>query len=105
VSDGEGRTDDVRLTLVVSPKLALAPKRLAPATAGRLYRARITARDGVGATTFKLVTGRLPSGLRLDSKAGFLSGRPSAAGENRFVIEVRDKLGATARATYVLTVR
>jgi large repetitive protein len=105
VSDGEGRTDDIRLTLFVSPKLALVPKRLAPAAAGRLYRARITARDGVGATTFRLVTGRLPSGLRLDSKAGTLRGRPSAAGRSRFVIEARDKLGATARATYVLTVR
>jgi large repetitive protein len=105
VSDGEGRTDDVRLTLVVSPKILLALKSLPRATTGLLYQARITARDGVGATTFKLVAGRLPSGLRLDSKAGVLSGRPSAAGRSRFVIEVRDKLGATARATYVLSVR
>jgi large repetitive protein len=105
VGDSEGRSAEVSLTLVVSRKLSLVPKPLPPASTSRLYRTRITARDGVGATTFKLVTGRLPSGLSLDSKAGTLRGRPSAAGRSRFVIEARDKLGATARATYVLTVR
>jgi large repetitive protein len=104
VSDGEGRTDDVRLTLVVSPKLALARKSLATASIGRRYRARITASGGVGATTFKLVSGRLPAGIGLKA-TGTLIGSPRTPGANHFVIELRDKLGASARRGYVLTVR
>jgi large repetitive protein len=105
VSDGEGRTDDVRLTLVVSPKLALVPKRLAPAATGRPYRARIIARGGVGATTFRLLTGRISGGIQLDPRTGVLGGIPRSAGRYRIVIRVRDTLGATARRTYLLTVR
>jgi large repetitive protein len=105
VSDSEGRTADAHLALVVSPRLALVRESLATASIGRPYRAKITISGGAGATKFKVVSGRLPSGIHLDPKTGVLSGRPSTGGSYRIVILVRDTLGATARRTYALTVR
>ena len=104
VSDGEGRTADVHFALVVSPKLALARKSLVPASTGHAYGARITTSGGVGATTFRVVRGRLPGGIRLNA-TGTLIGSPRTPGTNHFVIEVRDKLGASSRGIYVLMVR
>jgi Putative Ig domain len=104
VSDGEGRTAAVDLTIVVSPRLTIAPTRLSPARTGRPYYARITALGGVGDTTFKVLTGRLPAGVRLAVNTGVLSGRPRTAGTYRIVIAARDRLAAVRRA-FVLTVR
>jgi large repetitive protein len=105
VSDSEGRTADAHLALVVSLKLALVPKRLAPALTGVPYRTRIAARGGAGKTRFKLLTNRIPSGIQLDPRTGVLSGRLSTGGTYRIVIQVRDTLGATVRRAYLLTVR
>jgi len=104
VSDSEGRSADVHLALVVNPELALARTSLASASIGRPYHARITASGGVGAPKFELLSGRVPAGMRLNA-TGTLTGSPRTRGTKRFVIEVRDKLGASSRGIYVLMVR
>jgi large repetitive protein len=105
VSDSEGRSAGVEVTIVVSPRLTIAPTRLTPARTGRPFRARIGALGGVGPTTFMVLTGRLPAGVRLDPRTGSLGGTPRAAGSYRVVVEARDALGAAARRSFVLTVR
>jgi hypothetical protein len=104
VSDSEGRTAAVDLTIVVSPRLAIAPTRLRPAQTGRPYQARIAAVGGVGETTFKTLTGRLPAGIHLNPTTGALSGKPRQPGTYRVVIEAHDALAAARRA-FVLRVR
>jgi large repetitive protein len=105
VTDSEGRTAAVDLTIVVSPRLMLPATHLKPAQTGRLYQARITVIGGVGGTTFKLLTGRLPAGIHLNPTTGALSGKPRQPGTYQLVIEARDTLGAAAQRVFVLTVR
>jgi large repetitive protein len=105
VGDSEGRSAVTDLTIVVSPRLTITSTRLAPAATGRAYRAKVSVRGGVGATRFRILTGRLPAGVRLDPRTGTLIGTPRTAGSYRIMIEARDSLGATAQRTYVLTVR
>jgi Putative Ig domain len=105
VSDSDGSTASVDLTIVVSPRLTIAPTSLRPGLADRPYRARITALGGVRPMKFEVLAGRLPAGVRLDPDTGALSGTPRTAGSYRVAIEARDTLGAAARRTFVLTVQ
>jgi large repetitive protein len=105
VSDTEGRSAEVDLAIEVSPRLAIASTRLEAARIGRQYRARIRTLGGVGPLTFKVLAGRVPAGVRLDTRSGALTGKPRTTGTHRLVIEGRDKLGAAARRTFVLAVR
>jgi hypothetical protein len=104
VSDSEGRSAAVDLTIVVCAKLTIAPTRLAPAESGRRYHAKVSARGGVGERTFALVAGRLPAGIDLDAATGTLRGTPRKPGSYRIVVEARDAL-TVARRAFVLNVR
>ena len=104
-TDTRGVTADVDLTIQVYPKLALATTRLAPARVGRSYRATVRASGSVQPVTFAILSGRLPTGLRLDTKTGVLGGKPRKPGTYRLTIEARDGLRRTAKQTYALTVR
>jgi Putative Ig domain len=105
VSDSEGRTAGVDLTIAVSPRLTIAPTRLEPARTSRPYRATVTTLGGVEPIKFELLSGRLPAGVRLDPRTGALTGKPRTAGSYRLAIGARDALGATARRAFVLSVR
>ncbi len=69
-----------RLRSRVHPKLAFATKRLAPARVGRAYRATVRASGSVSPVTFIALSGRLPIGMRLNTKTGVLSGKPHKSG-------------------------
>jgi large repetitive protein len=104
-TDSRGITVPVDVTVVVHPKLAFATNRLAPARVGRSYKATLRASGGVSPVTFTALSGRLPVGVRLNTKTGVLSGKPHSPGIYRVTIEARDGLQRTATQTYVLTVR
>jgi Putative Ig domain len=104
-TDSRGVTVPVEVTIVVHPKLVLATKRLAPARVGRAYRAAVRASGSVSPVIFTALSGRLPVGLRLDTRTGVLSGKPRNPGTYRVTIEARDGLQRAAKQTYVLTVR
>jgi Putative Ig domain len=104
-TDSRGVTVTVEVTVVVHPKLAFVTKRLPPARVGRAYRAHVKARGSVSPVIFAALSGRLPTGVRLNTKTGVLSGKPRNPGMYRVTIEARDGLQRTARQTYVLTVR
>ena len=104
-TDTRGVTADVDLTIQVYPKLALATTQLAPARVGRSYRALVRASGTVQPVTFTVRSGRLPTGMRLNTKTGVLSGKPHKSGTYRVTIEAQDGLRRTARHTYILTVR
>jgi Putative Ig domain len=105
VTDSDGSSARVDLTIVVSPRLTIAPTSLRPGRANRPYSARITTLGGVRPMTFEVLTGRLPAGVHLDPDTGTLSGTPRTAGSYRAVIEARDMLRAAARRAFVLTVQ
>jgi hypothetical protein len=86
----------------VRPRLAIATKFLPAATAGHAYRAKLAIRGGAGG--LKWSARGAPAGLRLDAATGRLSGNPSVAGTFRFIVRVRDVLGAVSAKTFVLNV-
>jgi Putative Ig domain len=104
-TDTRGVAATVELTIIVYPKLAFATARLAPARVGQSYRATVRARGSVRPVSFAALSGRLPIGVRLNTKTGLLSGKPRNPGTYRITIEVQDGLRRTAKQTYVLTVR
>jgi len=104
-TDSRGVTVTVEVTVVVHPKLTFATKRLAPARVGRAYRATVRASGSVSPVIFTALSGRLPIGVRLNTKTGVLNGKPRKPGMYRVTIEARDGLHRTAIQTYVLTVR
>jgi Putative Ig domain len=104
VTDERGAAVSVDLTIVVYPQLALATKRLVSGMVGRSYRATIRASGGVRPVTFTVLAGRLPTGIRLNTTTGVLSGKPRKAGIFRVTIEAGDRLHRAARQTYVLSV-
>jgi hypothetical protein len=101
VTDTLGFSDTVDLQVVVAPALAISTRTLAPAKAGRLFRARLAVTGGVQPRTWKLVRG---AGLKL-TPTGTLSGRPKRAGKATVVVQVTDGLGGVARATFILRIR
>ena len=103
-TDSRGITVAVELAVVVHPKLAFATNRLPPARVGRSYKATIRASGGVSPVTFTALSGRLPIGVRLNTRTGALSGNPRRPGVYRITIEERDGLQRTAKQTYALTV-
>jgi hypothetical protein len=105
VTDSRGVTSTVDLKIVVYPRLALATARLVGARIGRSYRATVRTSGGVRPVTFRVRSGRLPIGLRLNASTGVLSGTPRKPGVYRATIEARDGLGRAATRIYVLGVR
>jgi Putative Ig domain len=104
-TDSRGVTVTVEITVVVHQKLAFATKRLAPARVGRAYRATVRTSGSVSPVTFTALSGRLPIGVRLNTKTGVLRGKPRHPGTYSVTIRARDGLQRTATQTYVLTVR
>jgi hypothetical protein len=104
-ADNEGRSASVDLSIVVSPRLAIAPTRIGTARVGRLFRTSLRALGGVGPTRFRAVSGRFPIGFRLNAATGVLAGKPRKAGVYRFAIQARDALGVTSTRAFLLTVR
>jgi hypothetical protein len=105
VTDTRNVTATVDLTITVYPTLSLAPTRLAPARVGRSYRATVRARGSVQPLMFSVRSGRLPTGIRLNTKTGVLSGKARKPGTYTLTIVAQDGLRRTAKKTYVLTVR
>ena len=104
-TDTRGVTATVDLTIHVYPHLTLATTRLAPARVGRSYRATVRASGSVQPLTFHVRSGRLPTGVRLNTKTGVLDGKPRKSGIYRVTIEAQDGLRRRASQAYVLTVQ
>jgi len=96
-TDSLSSTVEYTGTITVEPVLRVASRRLASATVGHRYRAALVAQGGVSPLAWKVVRGRLPRGVRLDTASGILYGTPSAAGNYQATLEVKDGLGAKAR--------
>jgi hypothetical protein len=103
--DEAGHAARVELVVAVYSRLAITTRRLPSVRSGRTFRARLSAQGAVGAVTYRVVSGRLPVGVRLDGRAGLIRGTPRKAGVYRLGIQALDSLGRTATASIVLTVR
>lgn len=82
---------------ITTQTLTITTTSLPAATPGTSYSAQLTATGGVGAYTWSLTSGTLPTGLTLATN-GTISGTPPATSAGQtytFTITVTDSLGAT----------
>jgi hypothetical protein len=66
---------------------------------GLLYSSSLTDSGGVPPYTFSITQGALPAGLALNSSAGAISGRPTAAGSYNFTAKVVDSKADSTTVT------
>jgi hypothetical protein len=104
VTDADGRAALVDLTITVAAKVELVARSLRNAHFGRLYAAKLVAKNGVAPRKFKLTGGALPPHMRLARTTGLLSGAPGKLGTFRFTVKVTDALGASSTKAFTLKV-
>ncbi len=105
VSDQNGFTASVQVSLQVKAALTVKTRKLPAAKRGRAYRARLRAIGGVTPVRWRVVEGRFPPGLRLNRLTGDITGIPRRAGAFQLTFQGRDRLGATVSVQITLTVR
>ena len=104
LADTEGRTLDYAASFGVAARLAVGTVVLKPAKVGRLYRAKLVSTGGVPVTKWKVLTGPLPKGIRLNTTLGTLAGTPAKPGRYRVTFQVTDGLKVVAKKTLRIVV-
>jgi hypothetical protein len=104
LADTEGRTLDAPATFTVAQRLKVSTLLLKPGRVGRLYRAKLSATGGIVPKKWRVATGPLPRGIRLDRTLGVLAGVPTKPGSYRVTFEVVDGLKVTAKKTLRIVV-
>jgi hypothetical protein len=105
LTDAEGRAASYAARITVAAKLLITTRTLPLATAGKRYRTKLATTGGVKPTTWKLVSGPLPRGVRLDRTLGVLSGKPTKPGRYRITLEVVDELDVFSTRSLTLVVK
>jgi large repetitive protein len=105
MEDANGLVQLVDGTLNIVSHVQITSKALAAGAVGRLYSATLRVSGGVRPLTWKVISGKVPTGFRLNARTGLLTGTPRAGGTFRFRVRVTDAVGATWTKPLVLTVR
>jgi len=87
----------------VLERLRLAIGKLPTPRVGRPYRARLQTTGGAD-VAWRIAGGALPTGLKLDTTTGTISGTPRRAGVARFAVSVRDSFGTAVSTRLKLIV-
>jgi large repetitive protein len=103
VQDADGLSATVSVPLTVVARLTIAA-HLSTATAGRSYKGHVATRGGARPLRFRIASGKLPAGMRLNLRTGVLTGTPRVAGTYRVRVVVTDVLGASAARALRLSV-
>ena len=104
VSDAAGQRATVPAVIRIAARLAITTVRLRTATVGTAYTARLTSSGGLAPKQWRIASGTLPRGLRLDPRKGVLAGIPREAGVFRITVQATDRLGAKSNKALRLTV-
>jgi large repetitive protein len=104
VTDTNGAKLDQTISLEVLERLHLAIGRLPSARVGKRYHAVLRATGGTG-VVWRIASGELPAGVRLNPATGGITGTPRHAGVYRLAVSARDALGAAVSTRVRLTVR
>lgn len=105
VADSEGRSASATASVIVVPRLTINTFRATAARRGRAFTARLATSGGADPLKWRVVHGKLPTGVRFVSRRGAFVGTPRQIGTFRLVVEARDALRAKARKAVVLRVK
>lgn len=89
-------------SFVLPNAVAITTTSLPNATQGQVYSQTIAAAGGVGALSYSIVSGTLPSGISLNGSTGALTGTPAATGSFSFSIRAIDSGIPASQATQAL---
>ena len=90
-------------SLVVDcPVITVNPATLSGATVGTAYSQSVSSAGGIGAPTFAVTAGALPTGLLLNGTSGAITGTPTAAGTYDFTITATDANLCTGSRPYTV---
>ena len=103
VADAGSATDKQSLRLAVYDPLVIPSTAFSIGLAGTPYSQTLSATGGSGGNVWSLASGSLPPGLAL-SRAGVVSGTPSAPGSSAFTVQVQDSSGSVARLAGAITI-
>lgn len=84
--------------------LTIITSSLPSGTVGNTYSATLAASGGPTPYTWSVVQNQLPLGLTLDAQSGNIAGVPTEPADFTFTVEVTDKHGATATATFTISI-
>jgi hypothetical protein len=104
LADSVGRTADYQAVIGVAARLTISTTKLRPGKVGRVYRAKLATKGGVLQKKWKVTSGPLPRGIRLDRTLGVLSGTPTKPGRYRVTVEATDALKVKAVKKLVVEV-
>jgi hypothetical protein len=104
ITDANQASKEVTVALRVIPRLHIVPLDLHRGHVGERYRAKVTVTGG-DTPLWSVSSGKLPAGLKLNTKTGAITGTPKRAGTFRFTITVTDALGAKVAIRYALVIK
>lgn|SRR5712691_6831474 len=104
IIDSNQASKQVTVSLRVIPKIHIVPIDLHRGRVGESYRARVTVTGG-DTPVWNVPSGKLPAGLKLNTRTGVITGVPVRAGSFGFTVSVRDSLGAAVSIRYTLVIR
>lgn len=104
ITDANGATKQVTVSVTVVPKLHIVSTRVARGTVGKRYRANVSVAGGQD-PVWAMLSGKLPAGLKLNAATGAITGLPKRAGSFHFTVSIKDALGATVSIRYALVIR
>ncbi len=105
VSDASGQTATVNASITVIRALDVRTTKLRPAKVGAAYSATVRTVGGQAPVRFALTGGKLPAGLKLNTKTGVVSGKAKKDGTFGFRVTATDALGQRSSERITLLVR
>jgi len=107
VKDAAGNSSTGTVTsnnyTINAPAMTL-PASLPDGASGRAYSRTLAVTGGTAPYTFSIVTGSLPTGLKLDARTGDVTGTPSSVGSFSFTVEAKDANHFTVSQAYTVNV-
>jgi hypothetical protein len=93
------QTDTQSFSLTIAAATAQPPSvttaSLPGGTVNSAYSTTLAATGGATPYTWSITTGALPAGLSLTAATGAISGKPTAAGNSSFTVQVKDSKNST----------
>ncbi len=87
-----------------TPALNILTDLLPSGILGKPYKARLEAQGGTTPYHWKVVGGKLPIGLKLNTATGVISGKPRSLGQYRMMIQLVDANGLIVQKAFTLSI-